>query len=131
MKRKSQSGSQLQMPFVPPNPISKNVLKKFMDEETADVTFNVILGNADEKQSAKKKAKASTMFYAHRFVLYDGAPLLAELCKPGSEGDLPCSVTISDVKPGVFRHMLYYAYGGKLSDEELKENAKRPNQCNK
>jgi hypothetical protein len=33
-------------------------------------------------------------------------------------------VVITDVKPDIFRHMLYYLYGGKLSDDELKTNAK-------
>jgi len=34
------------------------------------------------------------------------------------------AVPITDVKPDIFRHVLYYVYGGKVSDEELKANAK-------
>ena len=34
------------------------------------------------------------------------------------------TVSITDVKPKIFKHMIYYTYGGKLSDEDLKDNAK-------
>ena len=34
------------------------------------------------------------------------------------------AVPIADVKPDIFRHVLYYVYGGNVSDEELKANAK-------
>ena len=33
-------------------------------------------------------------------------------------------VPITNVKPDIFRHVLYYVYGGNVSDEELKANAK-------
>mmetsp|Transcript_16252 Transcript_16252/g.26509 ORF Transcript_16252/g.26509 Transcript_16252/m.26509 type:complete len:182 (-) Transcript_16252:71-616(-) len=42
----------------------------------------------------------------------------------GSGGDNMTAVPITDVKPDIFRHVLYYVYGGKVSDEELKANAK-------
>ena len=41
----------------------------------------------------------------------------------GWSGDVT-TVSITDVKPEIFRHMIYYAYGGKLSEDELKNNAK-------
>ena len=34
------------------------------------------------------------------------------------------TVSITDVKPEVFKHMIYHAYGGKLSEDELRNNAK-------
>ena len=34
------------------------------------------------------------------------------------------SISITDVNPEIFRHLLYYVYGGKLSNEELANNAK-------
>jgi len=34
------------------------------------------------------------------------------------------AVPITDVKPDIFRHVLYHVYGGKVSDEELEANAK-------
>ena len=40
-------------------------------------------------------------------------------------GDVtPTVVSITDVKPEIFKNMIYYAYGGKLSEEDLKNNAK-------
>ena len=33
-------------------------------------------------------------------------------------------IPIMDVKPDIFRHLLCYAYGGTVSDEDLKANAK-------
>ena len=111
-------------PFVPTNPLNKNILKKFTDEESADVIFEVgsVSGGA-QRANTRKRAKISpTMFHAHRLILQDGAPMLAELCNPVG-GDLS-TVQITDVKPDIFRHMLFYVYGGKLSDDDLKANAK-------
>ena len=34
------------------------------------------------------------------------------------------TIAITDVKPDIFRHLLYYLYGGKVDDEDLKANAK-------
>jgi len=106
--------------FVPKNPLNNNILKRFMDEETADLVFEVVVDG--QKKRGRKKAKATNTFYAHRFILRDSAPVLADLCQ-SSGGDLQ-SIKISDVKPGIFRHMLYYAYGGVLSGSEMKESAK-------
>ena len=44
--------------------------------------------------------------------------LLNGLCK--SEA----SVSIADESPDIFRHVLHYLYGGKVSDEDMKEHAK-------
>ena len=41
----------------------------------------------------------------------------------GEGGDIT-TVSITDVKPEVFKYVLYYLYGGKLSNDELKNNAK-------
>ena len=110
--------------FIPTNPINKNVLQKFMDEETADVVFEVndeSFQNVEEHTN--KKSKTTTTFYAHRFILQDVSTMLAELCKSDEARDV-ATVSIADVKPEIFKHMIYYTYGGKLSDEELKDNAK-------
>ena len=109
--------------FIPKNPILNNILKSFNDEESADVVFEVGSKN-QEGENSSKKSKTSTNFYAHRLVLKYGAPLLAELCKPSAGGGSVTTVSITDIEPGIFRHMLYYVYGGKLSEEELKINAK-------
>jgi len=104
--------------FIPTNPINKNVLKLFMNEETADVVFEV--GGEQHAKGRRKKTKSSTTFRAHQNILQNCAPTLYEMC-----GDVtPTVVSITDVKPDIFKHMIYYAYGGKLSDEDLKDNAK-------
>ena len=36
----------------------------------------------------------------------------------------PFNFLTIDVKPDIFKHMIYYTYGGKLSEDELKNNAK-------
>jgi len=108
--------------FIPTNPLCKNVLQKFMDEESADIVFEVDNESCQNDEHSNKKSKNTTPFYAHRFILQDISTMLAELCKPAEEGIT--TVSITDIKPGIFNHMIYYTYGGKLSDEDLKDNAK-------
>ena len=112
--------------FIPENPINDIILNQFNDEESADVIFEVDSASMTEQgggECAGKRAKTTTTFYAHRLIVKDGAPLLAELCKPSAGGNV-ATVSITDVEPDIFRHMLYYLYGGKLTEEELEENAK-------
>ena len=61
------------------------------------------------------------MFYAHRFILEDCAPALVASCTSGK--DLT-TIPITNVKPEIFHHLLYYVYGGKVDDTDLKANAK-------
>ena len=107
-------------PFVPENPLCKNIINKFMNEESSDVIFEVG-GEQASNDARDKRAKTSTTFYAHRFILQQCTSALGELCK--SVGD-SATISIMDVKPAIFRHLLYYVYGGKVSDEDLKANAK-------
>jgi hypothetical protein len=72
------------------------------------VVFEV--GSANQEGENSKKAKTSTNLYAHRLVLKDGAPLLAELCKPSAGGSI-ATVSIADVKPDIFRHMILCVWG--------------------
>jgi len=109
--------------FIPTNPLCKNVLQKFNDEESADVVFEVDNGSCQNEEHTNKKSKTTTTFYAHRFILQNVSTILSELCKSDESGGIT-TVSITDVKPEIFRHMLYNAYGGKLSDEDLKNNAK-------
>ena len=114
--------------FIPSNPINKNVLELFMDEDTADVVFEV---GGQQQAKGRKRAKTSTTnFHAHRLILQKCAPTLFEMCGKSKEGIT--TVSIADVTPDIFKHMLYYAYGGKLSEEELGGNAKEIiNACDK
>ena len=109
--------------FIPANPFLGNVLKEYGNEETSDVTIEVG-GEAEEtgtgrRKRAKRARTDSTAFHVHQFVLRCNAPTLAEMCKPRNE-----PVQINGVSPETFRHLLYYCYGGKISDEDLQESAK-------
>ena len=107
--------------FIPTNPFNKKVLELFMDEETADVVFEV--GGQQQTKGKRKKAKTTTTdFHAHRNILKKCAPTLYEMCK-SDEGGIT-TVSITDIKPEIFKHMIHYAYGGKLSGEDLESNAK-------
>ena len=114
--------------FIPDNPINGNILNKFNDEESADILFEVNNTSMNEQGadgSSRKRAKSTTTFHAHRLILQDGASTLAEMCKPSSRGrDAATSVSITDVEPEIFRHILYYLYGGNLTDKEFNGNAR-------
>jgi len=109
--------------FIPTNPFNKNVSGLFMDEESADVVFEVNNESCLSEEHSNKKSKTSSPFYAHRLILKNNASALYEMCGgSGEEGITTLSIT--DVKPKIFEYMLYYVYGGKLSDIKLKANAK-------
>ena len=60
---------------------------------------------------------SSARIYAHRFILYHHSSELAALCAT-SEGME--SILINDIKNDIFHHLLYYVYGGEISDEPHK-----------
>ena len=86
-----------------------------------DIIFEV--GEHQSKNNAVKVAKiASVKFYAHCLILKAGSALLAVLCE--SKGDPTVPIEITDVSPDVFSYILYYIYGGKISDEDMKAHSK-------
>jgi speckle-type POZ protein len=101
--------------FVPENPLVNSVKGMFLDKTSADVCFEVD-NSADEEE--EKKVKSFTSFHAHRLILKKCAPMLADLF--GSND----TASITDVKPDIFRHLLWYVYGGRVSKEDLKTHAK-------
>lgn len=46
------------------------------------------------------------------------------MCGASDGGGGITTVSITDVSPVIFKHMLYYSYGGKLSADILKDSAK-------
>jgi hypothetical protein len=60
-------------------------------------------------------------FHAHRLILQACAPTLAEYCD-GAEEMTP--VPIAGVKPDIFRHVLYYVYGGAVPKNVLSKSCK-------
>ena len=118
--RKVESTTQVSMPFVPENPLTKTILSKFNDETSSDLIFEVGDGKGS-KLETRKKAKVSTKFYAHRFILKELAPLLAP---SNDDEELITALQITGVKPEIFHFVLYYTYGGKISQEDMKSNAR-------
>jgi len=72
------------------------------------------VGKQPSKNNAEKVAKiAPVKFHAHCLILNNaGSAILAEFCD--SKGDPSTPIEITDVSPEVFRHLLYYIYGGKI-----------------
>ena len=101
-------------PFLPSNPMSGMITGIFLDEETADVCFEV-RGAEDNRDDA---APLPVTFHAHSFILKICAPMLASLFD--SDDEKIETVSIIDVKPVIFRHLLHYVYGGSLPDREMK-----------
>jgi hypothetical protein len=107
--------------FIPENPFCNNMLRMFNDEESADIIFKV--GKHQSKNNAAKVAKIATVtFHAHRVILKACSAILADLCQ--SKGDPTTPIEITDVSPDIFRLLLYYIYGGKISDDEMKAHSK-------
>lgn len=111
--RQPKSSSEIQ-PFVPKNPFVKNINKKFNHKNSADIVISC--GRVGENEEPTKK------FYAHRFVLEDGAPVLFDLSGLGDVG--LTHIPITDVEPAIFERLLLYVYGGNVESGDLKDNAK-------
>jgi speckle-type POZ protein len=108
-------------PFVPKNPLVNMIQRIFLDEDTADVVFKV--SNAEVKEDGSERASSHVAFHAHRSILHGCAPTLAALFHTHSSKEI-ATMTISDVKPDIFRHLLWYVYGGSVAEEDLKTHAK-------
>jgi hypothetical protein len=104
-------------PFIPKNPLVSMIREMFLDRETADVCFEV--NNADVEDDRA----SSVSFHAHRFILRKCAPMLAALFESKSR-DVVVTCSIANVKPEIFRHLLWYVYGGRVSQEDLETHAK-------
>lgn len=97
--------------FIPENPFSKNMMGLFLDEQSADVRFE--LSNDDNSLKVQ--------YYAHCLILKACAPALARQCE-GSNKLSP--IAIPDVEPPVFLQLLLYVYGGDISPD-WKNDAKK------
>jgi hypothetical protein len=68
-----------------------------------------------------KRLKQSKTLHAHKSILQICAPMLAALF---DSGEAVTTVVISDIKPNYFQYMLWYVYGGSVSEADLKAHAK-------
>ena len=108
-------------PFIPKNPSCKIIHDMFLDEEYADIVFEV--GGQNFKSNARKKAKTSSiMFPAHSFILRKCSSTLAEVCGSTMEKSTP--IQIPDVSRYVFCRLLFHLYGGKVPGADMKSHAK-------
>jgi hypothetical protein len=108
--------------FVPKNPLNKMIQGMFLNEDTADVCFEVC--SAEVKGEERKRAKASDLFHAHHCILKTCAPMLANLFDLDDRDGNIATATIADIKPDIFRHLLSYVYGGSVAEADLKTHAK-------
>ena len=109
-------------PFIPENPSScKTIQGIFLDEIYSDIVFEV--GADKGRNNATKVAEtAPVTFSAHLVIVAKCSSILAELCE--SHGDKLTPISISGVSPDIFRVLLNYMYGGKLSEDDMKSHAK-------
>lgn len=108
-------------PFVPKNPFLDTMKRKCNVEEHADVLFEVTEAEANGDNT--RRSRVSVPFHAHSQILQMCAPMLAALVGP-REGEGNAVVSISDIRPVVFKYMLLSVYGGSVPEEDLKTYAK-------
>ncbi|KAL7458432.1 hypothetical protein ACHAWC_010044 [Mediolabrus comicus] len=108
-------------PFIPKNPCQNMLQRKFLDEETSDVCLEV--SSSEVKGDGSKRSKSAVKFHAHILILQMCAPMLAALFGSCTDGESAIA-SITDVEPDIFRHLLFYVYGGSVPEDVLKQNAK-------
>jgi len=103
-------------PFIPENPFVKMIQGLFLDEKSSDIVFEVAEGK--RKNSAMKVAKtAPDSFPAHRVIVAKCSSIFADLCDSHNDDTTP--IKINDVTPDIFRLLLNYIYGGKVSEDDM------------
>jgi hypothetical protein len=113
-------------PFIPENPFAKNMQRMITDENFGDISF--VIGGHQKNNYAETTSKtAPVMFHAHQDILREcSTGIFADICRSiVSEDGLSTSpIEITDVSLEVFPHLLYSAYGVKISDEDMKTQTK-------
>ena len=110
--------------FIPKNPLAATMLKLFGNVESSNVTFEIIVNSDNDTSNKGKRGKSTNQYHAHRFILEHASPELAALCESSPEGGMESPILINDIKPCVFRHLLWYIYGGNISQGYFLANAK-------
>jgi hypothetical protein len=111
-------------PFIPENPSACKIIQGlFLNDDSADIMFKVG-GDEKLKDNAMKIAKTEPItFPAHRLIVENCSRIFAELCESNGD-DRTTPIQITGVSPDVFRHLLFYMYGGKVSDDDMTTHAK-------
>jgi hypothetical protein len=90
-----------------------------MDEKYSDIIFEV--GSDQGKSNAMKVTKTMPVtFPAHRVIVAKCSSVLADLCASHNDNTTP--IQINDVTPDIFRLLLSYIYGGKVSHYDIMSN---------
>ena len=83
------------------------ITRMYLDKETADVRFEVSDVDANEDDGDETTSLPVTSFHAHRLILKACAPMLASLLGSDDENEKVASVSITDINPTIFHHLLY------------------------
>jgi hypothetical protein len=106
-------------PFIPENPSACKIIQGlFLDEKSSDIIFEV--GGDDQgKNSARKVAKTTPLLFpAHRLIVENCSSIFADLCESHNDS-ATTPIQINDVKPNIFRLLLSYIYGVKVSEDNM------------
>lgn len=120
----AQPTTAVKIPFVPENPICKVIQGIFMDEKSADIVLHVMVEDKmmSDSQIVPKPNTILSTFPAHRFILQRCSTTLGELCESARD-ETSSPIQITGVSPDIFRHLLFYMYGGKITNDTLESHA--------
>jgi hypothetical protein len=112
-------------PFIPENPSACKIIQGlFLNKKSADIAFEVKVGE-QPKDNAPKIAKASPeTFPAHRCIVENCSSILADLCASGGEENGTIPISIDNVSPDIFRLLLSYIYGMPISNDDMTTHSK-------
>jgi hypothetical protein len=112
-------------PFIPENPVAKMIQGLLLNEKSADIVFEVVGENKSKDNAMKMANTAPITFPAHRLsIVANCSSILAEIMCESNGDDRTNTIQITDVTPDAFRYILFYMYGGKISDSDMKSHAK-------
>jgi hypothetical protein len=112
-------------PFIPENPSACKIIQGlFLDEKSADIAFEVKMGERPKDNAPKIAMASPETFPAHRLILVNCSSILADLCASGGGENRTTPIEISDVSPDIFRLLLSYIYGMPISNNDMTIHAK-------
>jgi hypothetical protein len=119
-----QPSKPVQIPFVPENPLMKMIQGMFMDEKSADIMLHVMVEDKtmSDSQVVPKPNTTLVTFPAHQFILQRCSTTLGELCASAKD-EASSPIQITGVSPDIFRHLLFYMYGGQVTNDTLETYA--------
>jgi hypothetical protein len=95
----------------------------FLEEKSTDIVFEV--GLDQPRNNAPRVARFTPItLRAHRLIIENCSSIFADLCGESQIDSSTTPIQINDVTPDIFRHLLNYIYGGKISDDDMKSHAK-------